>query len=126
MLDEDKPKIYGLDTVDDSKVVYITEGPLDSLFIDNSIAMAGADVNVSNYDWNCVYIFDNEPRNKQICDRISNAIDRGDSVVIWNPNNDEKDINDMVLAGHNVKSLIESNTYQGLEAKVKFTEWKRV
>jgi predicted RNA-binding Zn-ribbon protein involved in translation (DUF1610 family) len=126
MLDEDRPKIYGLNNINDSKTVYITEGPLDSLFIDNAIAMAGADVNVSDHDWNCVYIFDNEPRNKQICDRISDTIDRGDSVVIWNLDNDEKDINDMVLAGHNVKSLIELNTYQGLEAKVKFTEWKRV
>ena len=88
--------------------------------------MCGADVDISNYNWSHVYVFDNEPRNKQICDRISSAIDRGDPVVIWPTNLTEKDLNDMVLAGHDVQSLIESSTYQGLEAKVKFTEWKRV
>jgi len=126
MLDEDHPKIYGLNRLDETKTVFITEGPFDSLFIPNCVAMAGADVDTSSYNWDTVYIFDNEPRNKQICDRISNAIDKGSKVVIWNSNIEEKDLNDMVLAGHNVDSLVESNTYQGLEAKVKFTEWKRV
>ena len=126
MLDEDHPKIYGLNRLDETKTVFITEGPFDSLFIPNCVAMAGADVDTSNYNWDAVYIFDNEPRNTQICNRISQAIDRGNKVVIWNPNLKEKDLNDMVLSGHDVKTLVESNTYQGLEAKVKFTEWKRV
>jgi predicted RNA-binding Zn-ribbon protein involved in translation (DUF1610 family) len=126
MLDEDHPKIYGLNRIDEKQTVYITEGPFDSLFIPNCVAMAGADVDTSNYNWDAVYIFDNEPRNAQICNRISQAIDRGNKVVIWNSNLKEKDLNDMVLSGHDVKTLVESNTYQGLEAKVKFTEWKRV
>jgi len=126
MLDEDHPKIYGLNKIDDTKTVFITEGPFDSLFIANSVAMCGADVDVSSYSWDCVYIFDNEPRNIQICDRISNTIDRGDKVVIWNSNIQLKDLNDMVLAGHDIRNLVESSIYQGLEAKVKFTEWKRV
>ena len=126
MLDEDRPKIYGLNKVKSDATVYVVEGPFDSLFVENGIAMCGADVDLSNYNWNSVYVFDNEPRNKQICDRISNAIDRGDSVVIWDSNIQEKDINDMVNAGLDVQRVVESNTYQGLEAKVKFTEWKRV
>jgi len=126
MLDEDRPKVYGLNKIKPESTVYIVEGPFDSLFVENGVAMCGADVDVSSFDWDCVYIFDNEPRNKQICDRISNAIDKGDSVVIWPTNLIEKDLNDMVLSGHDVKTLVESSTYQGLEAKVKFTEWKRV
>ena len=126
MLDEDHPKIYGLNRIKPDTTVYIVEGPFDSLFVENGVAMCGADVDISNYNWNHVYVFDNEPRNKQICDRISSAIDRGDPVVIWNSNIQEKDLNDMHVAGHDVQSLIESSTYQGLEAKVKFTEWKRV
>lgn len=126
MLDEDRPKIYGLNKVKSDATVYVVEGPFDSLFVENGIAMCGADVDLSNYNWNSVYVFDNEPRNKQICDRISSAIDRGDSVVIWDSNIREKDINDMVNAGLDVQRVVESNTYQGLEAKVKFTEWKRV
>ena len=126
MLDEDHPKIYGLNRIKSQSTVYIVEGPFDSLFVENGVAMCGADVDISNYNWNHVYVFDNEPRNKQICDRISGAIDRGDPVVIWPTNLTEKDLNDMVLAGHDIRLLVESNTYQGLEAKVKFTEWKRV
>ena len=126
MLDEDRPKIYGLNKIKSDATVYIVEGPFDSLFIHNGVAMCGADVDVSSYSWDCVYIFDNEPRNKQICDRISNTIDKGDKIVIWPRSIIEKDINDMVNAGLDVQHVVESNTYQGLEAKVKFTEWKRV
>jgi len=126
MLDEDRPKIYGLNKINQNATVYITEGPFDSLFVENGVAMCGADVDVSDYDWDVVYIFDNEPRNKQICDRISNTIERGDKVVIWPTNLRQKDLNDMVLAGHDIRNLVESSIYQGLEAKVKFTEWKRV
>lgn len=126
MLDEDRPKIYGLDKIDETKTIFITEGPFDSFFVPNSVAMCGADVDVSSYNWDCVYVFDNEPRNIQICDRISNTIDNGDKVVIWPINLDQKDLNDMILAGHDIKNLVESSIYQGLEAKVKFTEWKRV
>ena len=126
MLDESKPKVYGLNRINVNQTIYITEGPFDSFFIENSVAMCGADVNLRTYNWSdCVYVYDNEPRNTEIINRISNAIDRGDKVVIW-PHVPEKDINDMFLAGHNVKSLIELNTYQGLEAKVKLTEWKKV
>ena len=126
MLNDDSPKIYGLDKIDDSKKVYITEGPFDSLFLDNSIAMCGADVNVSQYNWQKIYIYDNEPRNRQIADRMSKTIDNGNEIVIWPSQIKEKDINDMVLAGHEVRSVVEYNTYKGLEAKLKFTDWKLV
>lgn len=126
MLNDDSPKIYGLDRIDDSQKVYITEGPFDSLFLDNSIAMCGADVNVSQYNWQKIYIYDNEPRNRQIVDRMSKTIDSGNEIVIWPSQIKEKDINDMVLAGHDVKSVVECSTYKGLEAKLKFTDWKLV
>ena len=71
-------------------------------------------------------VYDNEPRNKEITTRISNTIDRGDKVVIWPKNIWEKDINDMVLAGHDVQSIVESNVYEGLEANLKLTTWKRI
>lgn len=126
MLDESKPKIFGLDKVDETKPVYVTEGPFDSTFIENSIAMCGSDVDLSNYDYQFVYVFDNEPRNKQIVEKITNIIDKGNPVVIFPQNIIEKDINDMVLAGHDVQHMVECNTYKGLEAKLKLTEWKKV
>ena len=45
-------------------------------------------------------------------------------LIIIKPN--EKVINDMVLAGHDVQSIVESNVYEGLEANLKFTTWKRI
>jgi len=126
IFDEDKPKIFGWDRVNESRTIYITEGPFDSLFIENGIAMCGADVDLSNYLWDVVYIFDNEPRNSQIVKRIGNAIDRGDSVVIWPDHIQEKDLNDMHLAGINPQNVVESNVYSGLEARLKFNSWKKV
>jgi len=126
MLDDEKPKIYGLDKVDDNETIYVTEGPFDSTFIRNSIAMCGSDVNLSSDDHRYVFVFDNEPRNKQIVDRIEKTIQKGHQVVIWKNDILEKDLNDMVLAGLDVQDVVECNTYHGLEAKVKFIGWKRV
>ena len=127
MLDENKPKIYGLDRINKTKTVYIVEGPFDSTFLDNSVAMAGSDVDPRTYNWSdYIWVYDNEPRNREIVNRISKSIHRGDKVVIWPSNILQKDINDMILTGHNVQSLVELNSYQGLEAQVKLTEWKKV
>ena len=126
MLDESKPKIYGLDTVNSTKDVYVTEGPFDSHFITNAIAMCGSDVDLSSYDYQFVYAFDNEPRNREIIARIEATIKRGNKVVIFPNDVKEKDINDMVLAGRDVERMIESNVYQGLEAKLKLNNWKKV
>jgi hypothetical protein len=126
MLDESKTKIFGLDRVNEDKTIYVTEGPFDSMFLSNSVAMCGSDVNMSNLNYDLVYVFDNEPRNKQIVQKHIKAIDDGEKVVIWPSGIIEKDINDMIMAGHNVQNVVESNTYQGLEAKLKLTEWKKV
>jgi transcription elongation factor Elf1 len=127
MLNDDAPKIYGLDNVRKDATVYITEGPFDSTFIRNAIAMCGADADVSKWGIsNPVWIYDNEPRNSEIVSRISRTIDKGESIVIWPSGIKEKDINDMVLSGLDVQSVIELNTYSGLEAKLKFTTWKKI
>ena len=127
MLTDDAPKIYGLDKVQKNKSVYITEGPFDSTFISNSIALCGADGDVDKWGiCDPVWVYDNEPRNAEIHKRISKCIDNEERVVIWPETIKEKDINDMVLSGLDVQSVIESNTYSGLEAKLKFTTWKKI
>ena len=127
MFNDDAPKIYGLDEIQADQTVYVAEGPFDSTFIRNSIAMCGADADVSKWGiGNPVWIYDNEPRNREIVNRISKTIDSGDKVVIWPSKINEKDINDMVVSGLDVQSVIESNTYSGLEAKLKFTTWKKI
>jgi len=127
MLDDDAPKIYGLDNIRRDAPVYVTEGPFDSTFVRNSIAMCGADADVDKWGVsNPVWIYDNEPRNREITNRISKTIDSGQPVVIWPNGIDDKDINDMVMSGLDVQSVIESNTYSGLEAKLKFNTWKKI
>ena len=126
MFDENAPKIYGLDEIKRNETVYITEGPFDSTFVSNSIALCGADGDISSLGISrCVWIYDNEPRNREITSRISRTIESGGEVVIWPSTIKEKDINDMILTGLNVQSVIELNTYSGLEAKLKFTTWKK-
>ena len=127
MFDDDAPKIYGLDNIRRDAPVYITEGPFDSTFIRNSIALCGSDGDVGQWGISDpIWVYDNEPRNREIVRRIEDTIDRGAKVVIWPSNIPEKDINDMVLAGHDVQSVVESNVYSGLKAKLQFNTWKRI
>ena len=127
MLQDEAPKLFGLDKIDDTKPIYITEGPFDSTFLENSVAMCGSDLDIRSFGWSSyIWVFDNEPRNREIVKRISNTIDKGEQVIIWPKQVVEKDINDMALAGHDIMSILESNTYSGLKAKVKFNTWKKV
>ena len=127
MLDEEAPKIYGLETIDTKLPIYVVEGPFDSTFIDNSVALCGSDGDVRCLEGSdIIFVYDNEPRNREIVKRIGQCIDRNQRVVIWPTNIIEKDINDMVLAGHNITDVLKLNTYSGLQAKVKFNNWKRI
>lgn len=132
ILDESKEKVFGLDTIDKTKKVYVVEGPIDSLFLTNCIAMAGSDVmlnNIAERD-KLVVIYDNEPRNKEIVKKIAKAIDQGYNVCIWPDNIEQKDINDMILkadlTGPAVQHIIDQNTFQGLAAKMRLQQWSRV
>jgi hypothetical protein len=127
MIDDDAPKIYGLDNIKNYETIYVTEGPFDSTFISNAIALCGADGDLNKWNVNNpVWVYDNEPRNAEIVSRISKTIDRGERVVIWPTTIKDKDINDMILSGHNVQKMVELNTYSGLQAKLKFTNWKKI
>lgn len=126
---EDKPKIFGLDTVNFDKPYYIVEGAFDCMFLDNAVAMAGADGNTEslhNVAENAIFVFDAEPRNREIHKRMEKIIDQGYSICIWPNDVPGKDINEMVLNGHkNIEETIRNNVYKGLEAKMKFTFWKK-
>ncbi len=126
MFDKDAPKIYNYDSINKEKPVYVLEGPFDSYFIKNSVAMCGADVDLKNLNiYYPVYVYDNEPRNKEIHDRMSKAIHRGYSIVIWPETIKEKDVNDAVLAGIDVEDVLSKNVYSNLEAQLKFNFWKK-
>jgi hypothetical protein len=127
LLDEDHVKVFGMNTVDMSKTVYVVEGPFDSMLLENSIAMAGASISeISDLeDATVVYVFDNQPRNVAICKQVKKKIDEGHSVVIWPTIIHEKDINEMHLAGYDVNKIVSENTYNGLIAELKYTIWRK-
>lgn len=124
---ENAEKTYGLDRLDRSKTVYCVEGPMDSMFIDNSIAVCDANLTRVEAD---VYIWDCQPRNKEVVNYMKSAIDEGKSVVIWPFSIDDKlDINDMILKGMTIqqlKKVIDKHTYKGLMAIAKLNQWKKV
>ena len=125
---QDKPKIFGLDRCDWSQRTYVVEGPLDSLFVDNCLAVAGADFEHHfPMKENVTIILDNEPRSREIIKRMEKLIDKDYELVIWPDNVKEKDINDMVLAGDaNIMHTIKNNTYTGLTAKLRLASWKLI
>ena len=127
MIQEEAPKIYGLETIDRKLPIYVVEGPFDSTFISNSVALCGSDGDLGHLEGSdTILVYDNEPRNREIVKRIERCIERNQRVVIWPSNILEKDINDMVLAGHNVMDVLKLNTYSGLQAKIKFNNWKKI
>ena len=129
ILDKECPKIFGLDRVDTSRSIHVVEGPFDSLFIENCIAVAQSDLRVPQYKDKVVLIPDNEPRNKQVCKQIEQCIKDGYSVMLWPHSVKEKDINDMILSGYTsaeIQELIHNNTHKDLQAQTVFSSWKRI
>lgn len=124
----DAPKIWGLDKVDWNKPVYICEGAIDASFINNGIAMSGADVDIAhsyinNYKDNLYFILDNEPYNKEICERYKKLYEGGYKVFIW-PSVDTKDINDYFVKYNNVNIFTDiNNYYKGLKLKLELAKW---
>ena len=134
MLDESKPKMFGMDTIDPGKTVYIFEGPIDAMFIPNSLASAGgridSNLKLTNFrKENIVIVYDNEPRNAETVKKMESAIDEGYRVCIWPDHVEIKDINDMVLSGISpvmIQQMIDANTFTGLSAKLRHATWKKV
>ena len=127
-LDESKQKVYGLERVNLQEPIYIVEGPIDSLFIDNCLAAAGADLTLRVEPSNVTYIFDNEPRNKEIIKRMYDVIEKDYNIVIWPNELQLKDVNDMVVSGMSkakVQTIISTNTFSKLEALTKLSYYKK-
>lgn len=130
--DSKEKLVYGKDRVNINERIYVVEGPIDSLFIDNCIASADSNLGMTAKTIDAkqiTLIFDNEPRNKEICDLMQKAMKQGYEIVIWPENIVGKDINDMIINGISVdeiKNIISSNTFKNLEAQTKFVFWKKV
>ncbi len=130
--DSQNKLVYGIDRVNLSEKVYLVEGPIDSLFLNNCLASGDANLALTAKDISAdeiVLIFDNEPRNKEIVKMMQNAIKLNHDIVIWPNNTEGKDINEMVTLGKSqeeIQEIISSNTFRSIQAQLKFNMWKKV
>jgi len=131
--DDTQPKLYGLDTVDLSRTTYVMEGPIDSMFIPNSVATAGGDLvsalsPIQSSKTSLVIVYDNEPRSSDTVKKLDKAIMQGYSVCVWPDNLEHKDVNDMVMAGLTsefIRYIIDQNTFRDLKAKLALQRWRK-
>lgn len=132
---DELPKLYGIHAVNSKLPIIVTEGIIDSLFLDNSIALVGGDV-LSNLDSilettkdNIFIVLDNEPRSKDTVNRMKKAIDCGYNVYFWNIDSKYKDINKMVENQIDIKQIqkdIYDNSLSGMKALMKYNQWKKI
>ena len=125
---DDLPMLYNMNHVDKTKQIYVTEGPIDSLFLPNAVAVGNSNLKYAlNYFENAVLCYDNEPRNKEIIKLMAEAIQANAKICIWPKSIAEKDINEMILVGRTeeeILDIINKNTFEGLTAMVEFTSWR--
>lgn len=129
---DEAQKLYGLERWKPEDHTYLVEGPIDSLFLPNSIAMAGADgrdIEDLLDKSKTTIVLDNEPRNLEIVNRMDRLLADGWSVCIWPEKVIYKDINEMILRDMSVDlilELINKNTHSGLEGLWQLQYWKKI
>jgi len=129
-INEETQKVYGLERINFQLPVSIVEGPIDSLFVDNCLAAGGADLFLKNKIPNeqVTYIFDNEPRNKEIVNRMYDVVEKDFNIVIWPEEIQSKDVNEMIMKGMTtaeLSAIISTNTFSKLEALTKLNLYKK-
>ncbi len=131
VVSEESERLFGLDDLDRSKPMYVTEGAIDSYFIENCVGLGGT--NFINFQPNkdeTTIIIDNDPRNKEVVNRLHQLILENYKVFIWPQNlNDVKDINEWFLkcgSTADIKLTVDANTFSGLTALAKWMQWKKI
>lgn len=120
---------FGLNNIKTNEEIMLVEGPIDSLFLPNTLACLGSS-NFLDFEnkfnlSNVIHILDNEPRNKEILKIMKALIDSNKKICIWPKDIKHKDINEMVLCDLDVCAMIRQHVYQGLSAQVEYNEWKK-
>lgn len=133
MVDKSRPKIYGLWKLDMNKDILAVEGQIDSLFLDNCIAVNGADFGLPFLEHNkskIIVVPDSDwKRNKQVYKSLERVIDGGFRVSLMPESIPWKDINDCVVKGNlskqKVMEIIMQNVTSGLKAKLEINHRKK-
>lgn len=124
-------RFYNFYNIDPKKFVYVVEGQIDCLLLDNAVAIGNAKYAKGDFkafdDYTIVP--DNQPRNFHVVQSIEKAIENGHPVVIWPNATAGKDINDLWKSGmskQEIQDLIQRNTHRGIRATIALNRWKRV
>ena len=115
-----------------SNDVFVFEGPIDAMFIPNSVATLA----MSNWkkipdilnSKRLIYVIDNEPRNKEVINIMLQIAKENGIICVWPDNIKYKDINEMILNGYTpqqLKNIIMNNIFQGVEAIFKISTWRK-
>lgn len=130
--DEDAPKLYGLHRLDKSRFMVVVEGPIDSLYLPNAVALCGGDVghSLKPFKGRDVYVaLDNEPRNYDTVQRMKRALDMGFKVTFWSVDpslaNDIEEIRHAYGRSRLFKEIA-YNSFSGMEGLTELHTWKRV
>jgi hypothetical protein len=132
----DDKLIYGSDRIILSQKIYIVEGPIDSLFLNNSLASGDSNLALVAKQLiesgvpkdQIVLVPDREPRNKEIVNLINKFIQDGYNICLLPNTLKGKDINEHILNGfspEDVHKIIDKNTFSGLKLKMEFVQWKK-
>jgi hypothetical protein len=128
----EEPAIFGIETVRFDQPVIVVEGPIDSLFLPNCVAVGGSDLQRIGkvlVPEGCVLVYDNQPRNKEVVKTMLRAANQGFRVMVWPEDTPGKDINEMIDGGWSIDkitSLIEERTFTGLRLQTEIAQWKKV
>ena len=131
-IDRNFPVMYGLDRNNPFQMTFVTEGPIDSMFLQNSLAAGGSDLasKLKDYEKDKITIvYDNEPRKPETVAKIEKAIREGFSVVIWPKEFEYKDINEAVMAGikpEEIENMLLENSFSGITAEFELRQWRKV
>lgn len=124
---------FGLDRCNPKETVIVVEGPIDSLFLPNAVAMVGLsdalNIPKSLENSRLIFALDNEPRNVEVSKMMERLMEQGFSVCVWSDKmRGLKDINDMVLSGMPAGSIareIERNAHSGLSGLIALKRWAK-
>jgi transcription elongation factor Elf1 len=122
--------VYGLEKVDITKDIYVCEGIFDSLMIENSVAMLNLNfLRILNYfpKEKLIFIFDNQPRNQEVCKVMEKVISEKLRILIWD-SVQEKDVNEFICKNNSnlFKKMVDKRVCSNLKAQLDFMNWRKI
>jgi len=97
--------LFGIDNIDVSlEYIFIFEGPIDSMFVKNSVSAAGLTLNqlqrkqLNEYPFHKkIWVLDNPSFDNTAKEKTNELIEKGEHVFMWTPDMKFKDFNDLAV-----------------------------